>query len=71
MNLRTRLQKTADADFVREMIKVAAQRLMEPDAEVLTGTAAVRPARAGPRPGESSGGTSPPSIASGATRTAP
>jgi transposase-like protein len=39
MNLRTRLQKTADADFVREMIKFAAQRLMELDVEALTGTA--------------------------------
>jgi putative transposase len=39
MNLRTLLEKTADADFVREMIKFAAQRLMELDVEALTGSA--------------------------------
>lgn len=39
MNVRELLEKTADADFVREMIKFAAQRLMELDVETLTGAA--------------------------------
>lgn len=39
MNVRTLLEKTADADVVRDMIKFAAQRLMELDVEALTGAA--------------------------------
>jgi transposase-like protein len=39
MNLRTLLEKTSDADVVRELIGYAAQRLMELDVESLTGAA--------------------------------
>ena len=39
MNLRTFLEKSADADLLREMIGFAAQRLMELDVEGLTGAA--------------------------------
>ena len=39
MNLRTLLEKSADADLLREMIGFAAQRLMELDVEGLTGAA--------------------------------
>src|ERR1700760_303396 len=37
MNLRGLLEKTADTDFLREMISFTAQRLMELDVESLTG----------------------------------
>lgn len=37
MSLRTLLEKSTDADFLREMIGFAAQRLMELDVESLTG----------------------------------
>jgi transposase-like protein len=37
MNLRALLEKTADTDFLREMIGFTAQRLMELDVEGLTG----------------------------------
>jgi putative transposase len=37
MNLRSLLEKTADSDFLREMIGFSAQRLMELEAESLTG----------------------------------
>jgi transposase-like protein len=39
MNLRDLLEKTADTDFLREMIGFTAQRLMELDVEGLTGAA--------------------------------
>lgn len=39
MNLRALLEKSADADFLREMIGFAAQRLMDLDVEGLTGAA--------------------------------
>ena len=39
MNLRTLVEKSADADLLREMIGFAAQRLMELDVEGLTGAA--------------------------------
>lgn len=39
MNLRTLVEKSGDADFLREMIGFAAQRLMEIDVEGLTGAA--------------------------------
>ena len=39
MNLRTLLEKSADSNFLREMIGFAAQRLMELDVENLTGAA--------------------------------
>jgi transposase-like protein len=39
MNLRSLLEKSADADLLREMIGFAAQRLMEIDVEGLTGAA--------------------------------
>jgi putative transposase len=39
MNLRTVLEKSADADLLREMIGFAAQRLMELEVEGLTGAA--------------------------------
>ena len=39
MNLRTLLEKSADADLLGEMIGFAAQRLMELDVESLTGAA--------------------------------
>ncbi len=37
MNLRGLLEKTADTDFLREMIGFSAQRLMELEVESLTG----------------------------------
>jgi transposase-like protein len=39
MNLQTLLEKTADADLLREMIGFTAQRLMELEVETLTGAA--------------------------------
>lgn len=39
MNLRAALEKSADSDFLREMIGYAAHRLMELDVESLTGAA--------------------------------
>jgi putative transposase len=39
MSLRTLLEKSADADLVREMVGFAAQRLMELEVESLTGAA--------------------------------
>jgi transposase-like protein len=37
MSLRSLLEKTADAEFLREMIGFSAQRLMEMEVETLTG----------------------------------
>ena len=37
MNLRDLLEKTADTDFLRDMIGLTAQRLMELEVESLTG----------------------------------
>ena len=37
MNLRSLLEKTADPDFLREMISFTAQRLMALEVETLTG----------------------------------
>jgi hypothetical protein len=39
MNLRALLEKSSDADFLREMVGFAAQRLMELEVESLTGAA--------------------------------
>jgi len=39
MSLRTLLEKSADADLLREMVGFAAQRLMELEVETLTGAA--------------------------------
>jgi transposase-like protein len=39
MDLRELLEKTADTDFLREMIGFTAQRLMELEVETLTGAA--------------------------------
>ena len=39
MSLRTLLEKSADADLLREMVGFAAQRLMELEVESLTGAA--------------------------------
>jgi putative transposase len=39
MNLRTPLEKSSDADLLREMIGFTAQRLMELEVEGLTGAA--------------------------------
>jgi putative transposase len=39
MNLRTLLEKSSDADLLREMVGFAAQRLMELEVESLTGAA--------------------------------
>jgi putative transposase len=39
MSLRALLEKSSDADFLREMVGFAAQRLMELEVETLTGAA--------------------------------
>ena len=39
MSLRTLLEKSSDADLLREMVGFAAQRLMELEVESLTGAA--------------------------------
>ena len=39
MSLRTLLEKSSDADLLREMVEFAAQRLMELEVESLTGAA--------------------------------
>jgi putative transposase len=39
MTLRTLLEKSSDADLLREMVSFAAQRLMELEVETLTGAA--------------------------------
>jgi hypothetical protein len=39
MSLRTLLEKSSDADLLREMVGFAAQRLMELEVENLTGAA--------------------------------
>ena len=39
MNLRALLEKSSDADLLREMVGFAAQRLMELEVEGLTGAA--------------------------------
>ena len=39
MNLQDLLEKTTDADFLREMIGFTAQRLMDVEVEALTGAA--------------------------------
>ena len=49
MELRELLEKTADTDFLREMIGFTAQRLMELEVETLTGAAMVA-ARRSPHP---------------------
>src|SRR3978361_1673092 len=49
MDLKELLEKTADTDFLREMIGFTAQRLMELEVETLTG-AAHGSRRAGPSP---------------------
>jgi hypothetical protein len=47
MNLRTLLEKSSDADLLREMIGFTAQRLMELEMEGLTGAAHGERGRAG------------------------
>ena len=42
MSLRTLLEKSSDADLLREMVGFAAQRLMELEVESLTGAACGR-----------------------------
>jgi transposase-like protein len=39
MNLRSLLEKSSDADLLREIIGFTAQRLIEPEVEGLTGAA--------------------------------
>ena len=47
MNLQELLEKTTDADFLREMIGYTAQRLMDVEVEALTGAAPGVRSRAG------------------------
>lgn len=44
MDLRELLEKTADTDFLREMIGFTAQRLMDLEVQTLTGAAQGSPA---------------------------
>ena len=61
MSLRTLLEKSSDADLLREMVGFAAQRLMELEVESLTGAAH----------GERSGSITVTAIASATGRPAP
>src|SRR3984893_15069214 len=59
MNLRSLVEKTPDADVLRDMIAFAAERLMEIEVEALTGAGhgEKSPTRLGERDGETRAGT--------------
>ncbi len=59
MNLRTIVEKTADADILREIIRYADERLMKHEVDALTGAGPWREIARSAFPGATAGETGP------------